>query len=446
MKKTLVLIFALLSLNLVLAQSVIISGRVASEKRPADISLVTIVDGNTAVIATSVLSADGSFGFNFKPDYEGFYMIGGAKDLDVQFPVYIKGGENFNVVINDKAISFEGKVTPENKILAQWLVMSEVVRNKSHYWMWSRSIYKDFFPELEALAAKVPAFVAGINTKNARFNELMKDYVKFSTEYYAVNYLMVPRSAHPTKEELTNYYKTLVTPNHFVNDNVLQIPMSKRYMSMYVNFASEREQDTDKQLMLLGTDKQKAEYLSYSVLSRMKNYDVYLDFVEKYGKYFSTPAQKKLLEDTGAKLYETRAGGVAANFTYPDANGKMISLSDFKGKVVLVDVWATWCGPCKQQIPHMKKLEEELHGMEVVFLSVSVDEEKDKEKWKQMVIDEKLGGIHIFASGWSKICKDYKITGIPRFMLFDKSGNVISTEAPRPSDPALKTLIMKYLK
>jgi thiol-disulfide isomerase/thioredoxin len=446
MKKTLVLIFALLSVNFVLAQSVIISGKVTSERRPADLSLVTIVDGNTAVIATAVPSADGSFGFVFTPDYEGFYLIGGVKDMDVQFPVYIKGGENFNVVINDKAISYEGKLSAENKILAQWVAMSEVVRNKSHYWMTTQSIYKDFFPELEVLAAKVPAFVAGINTKNAKFNALMKDYVKFSTEYYAINFLMVPRASHPNKDELTGYYKTIVTPNHFPNDNVLQIPLSKRYITMYVTFATEREKDIDKQLLILGTDKQKAEYLSYSTLTSFKSYDLYLDFVEKYGNYFATPAQKKLLEETGAKLYDTKEGGVAANFTYPDASGKMISLSDFKGKVVLVDVWATWCGPCKQQIPHAKKLEEELHGMDVVFLNVSVDEEKDKEKWKQMVIDEKLGGVHIFAGGWSKITKDYKITGIPRFMLFDKNGNVISTEAPRPSDPALKTLIMKYLK
>lgn len=446
MKKTLALIFALLSLNLVLAQSVIISGKLTSEKRPADFSLVTIVDGNTAVIATAVPSADGSFGFTFKPDYEGFYMIGGAKETDVQFPVYIKGGENFNVVINDKAIVYEGKLSAENKILAQWVAMSEVVRNKSHHWMSTQSIYKDFFPDLEALAAKVPAFVAGINTKNAKFNALMKDYVKFSTEYYAINFLRVPRQSHPDKNELTNYYKTIVTPNHFPNDNVLQIPLSKRYISMYVSFACSDDRDTDKQLLHLVTDKQKALLLSYSVLPYIKSYDLYLDFVGKYGKYFATPDQKKLLDETGAKLYETKAGGVAANFTYPDASGKMISLSDFKGKVVLVDVWATWCGPCKQQIPFMKKLEEELHGMDVVILSVSVDEEKDKEKWKQMVIDEKLGGVHIFASGWSKICKDYKITGIPRFMLFDKNGNVISTEAPRPSDPALKTLIMKYLK
>ncbi len=447
-KKLLILFIAQLFAGSIIAQSVVISGKILTEKRPADFSLVAITNGNAKVIATSVLSRDGLFAFAFTPDYEGFYTVGtGAKDSDLQFPVYIKGGEHINIVIKDKNIAYEGELTTENRILAQWVALSEVVRNKSHYWQSDFfSTYKDFFPDIEALVAKNMAFIAGIKTNNPKFDALMKDFVKFSTEYYAMNFLRVPRSEHPAKDQLTDFYKRIVTPNHFPDDNILQIPQSMRTMSMYIDFAMDMQRDIDKALNILSTDNQRAEYLAYSELLRINNYDLYLDFVEQYGKYFATPAQKKLLEETGAKLYETKEGGVAANFTYPDANGKMISLSDFKGKVVLVDVWATWCGPCKQQIPFMKKLEEELHGEDVVFLSVSVDEDKDKEKWKQMIIDEKLGGIHIFASGWSKITKDYKITGIPRFMLFDKKGNIISTNAPRPSDPTLKTLILKYVK
>jgi thiol-disulfide isomerase/thioredoxin len=446
MNKISLLFLTLITSIFASAQSVQITYKVASERVPTEIALLSIVDGNTKILATSFPSKDGSAGFIFTPEYEGFYLIGSAESTRPQFPLYLKGGENFNVIINDKNIQYLGKLSPENKILSQWVALSEVVTNKSHYWMGSMSIYKDFFPDLDALVAKVPAFVAGVNTKNARFNTLMKDYVKFSTEYYAVNYIRVPRTAHPEKSDYIDFYQTIVTPNHFPNDNILQIPNGKRYMTLYVDYASGSERDLELRVLHMGTDLQKAEYLSQSSLSRIKSYDLYLDFVEKFGKYFSTPGQKKLLEETGAKLYETRSGGAAADFTYPDVNGKSVSLSDFKGKVVLVDVWATWCGPCKQQIPHAKKLEEELHGMDVVFLNVSVDEEKDKQKWLDMVRDEQLGGVHVFASGWSKITKDYKITGIPRFMLFDKKGNVITVDAPRPSDPALKTLIMKYLK
>ena len=59
-----------------------------------------------------------------------------------------------------------------------------------------------------------------------------------------------------------------------------------------------------------------------------------------------------------ANLYKAEEGMRAADFTYPDKDGKMVSLSDFKGKVVLVDVWATWCSPCRKELPYLKKLEE----------------------------------------------------------------------------------------
>ena len=144
-------------------------------------------------------------------------------------------------------------------------------------------------------------------------------------------------------------------------------------------------------------------------------------------------------------MYEAQKGQVAADFTYPDSSGKQISLADFKGKVVLVDVWATWCGPCRGELPHLKKLEEEMKGKEVVFIGVSVDEAKDRAKWKKFIVDEQLPGIQLFASGWSKITKDYKIEGIPRFMVFDREGKIVDATAPRPSNPALKALLEEVL-
>ena len=141
-------------------------------------------------------------------------------------------------------------------------------------------------------------------------------------------------------------------------------------------------------LAYLHNDRLKGEYVINKDFQRYKSYDQYLNGVEKYGKYFVTPSLKARAEAVGTKLYDTRAGGIAADFTYPDVNGKMVSLSDFKGKVVLVDVWATWCGPCRGEIPHLKKLEEEMHGKDVVFLGVSVDEVKDKQKWLDFIEKE----------------------------------------------------------
>lgn len=134
-----------------------------------------------------------------------------------------------------------------------------------------------------------------------------------------------------------------------------------------------------------------------------------------------------------------KAGESAIDFNYPDTDGNEFSLASFKGTLVYVDVWATWCGPCKAEIPSLQKLEADYHGKDITFMSVSVD--TDKDAWEKMVADKELGGVQLWADGWSKITKDYAIFGIPRFLLFDAEGNVISTNAPRPSSEDIRELL-----
>lgn len=100
---------------------------------------------------------------------------------------------------------------------------------------------------------------------------------------------------------------------------------------------------------------------------------------------------------------------------YESNKGKKMALSDFQGKYVFIDVWATWCGPCKYEIPYLKELEQKYHGKNITFLSISVDRQKDKEKWKKMILKEGLGGIQLLADKEieSQFIKDYFIEGIP---------------------------------
>ena len=135
---------------------------------------------------------------------------------------------------------------------------------------------------------------------------------------------------------------------------------------------------------------------------------------------------------------------------FENYNGEKTSLADLKGKYVYIDVWATWCGPCKAEIPSLKKVEKDYHGKNIAFVSMSIDDdrshggswEKANEDWKKMVSEKELGGIQIFApKGWqSEFVKNYRITGIPRFILIDPEGNIVSASAPRPSSDELITL------
>jgi predicted DNA-binding protein YlxM (UPF0122 family) len=84
-------------------------------------------------------------------------------------------------------------------------------------------------------------------------------------------------------------------------------------------------------------------------------------------------------------------GSVSPTFEYDNYKGGKTKLEDFRGKYVYIDVWATWCGPCRQEIPFLKKTEEKYHGKNIVFLSMSIDKVKDVEKWRTMAKDLEMG-------------------------------------------------------
>jgi len=190
------------------------------------------------------------------------------------------------------------------------------------------------------------------------------------------------------------------------------------------------------------------DQLSYDMLKEfiknesLENIDLIL---AEFNTIHSDTNMYQELADLAMEMSKFNADQPAMDFTYPDINGNEVSLSDFEGSYVYVDVWATWCGPCKREIPHLVQLEKDYHDKNIVFLSVSVDEDKDHEAWLNMLEEKEMGGVQLFASGWSKITKDYKINGIPRFMLFDTEGNIVNVRTSRPSNPETRDLFDQLL-
>lgn len=141
-------------------------------------------------------------------------------------------------------------------------------------------------------------------------------------------------------------------------------------------------------------------------------------------------------------------GSDSPTFNYENHKGGTTSLADLKGKYVYVDVWATWCGPCRQEIPFLQKTEEAYHGKNIEFVSISIDEQKNREKWNTFVKDKNLGGIQLLADkDWkSDFVQGYKINGIPRFILIGPDGKIVNADAPRPSSPELAKLLDSVVK
>ncbi|MGG7035017.1 MAG: TlpA family protein disulfide reductase [Flavobacterium sp.] len=134
-------------------------------------------------------------------------------------------------------------------------------------------------------------------------------------------------------------------------------------------------------------------------------------------------------------------------FSFDNYKGGTAKLEDYRGKYVYIDVWATWCGPCRAEIPHLKKLEEKYHGKNIEFVSISFDNPKDVEKWKNMVKTKEMGGEQLITTveTHKAMSSFFQITGIPRFILLDPNGKVVNADAPRPSDPDINQTIDSVL-
>ncbi len=168
------------------------------------------------------------------------------------------------------------------------------------------------------------------------------------------------------------------------------------------------------------------------------------DMVSKLYEVFVSHSQYNLynavVDSALVTFNKLKKGNEAPIIKAKDENGNSFSSDRYRGKVIYVDVWASWCGPCKREIPFAKKLYEELNGDDIVFLNVSID--ADAAQWREALIKHQPNGINVidYENGKAKISNDYAIQGIPHYIIIDSDGNIADSNAPRPSGDALKTL------
>lgn len=151
---------------------------------------------------------------------------------------------------------------------------------------------------------------------------------------------------------------------------------------------------------------------------------------------------KKELEHKLALSTKLMEGKPANDFTLTDTNGQEYKLSDFKGKLIYIDLWATWCGPYLNEAPHFEALAKEYVGKEILFLPISTD--STTEPWLSY-LSQHNKELQQYHSSDLALKEGWDVLEIPRFILIDKDFNIVNAYAPRPSDPAIKALLDEWL-
>ncbi|WEA02340.1 TlpA family protein disulfide reductase [Mucilaginibacter sp. SJ] len=139
------------------------------------------------------------------------------------------------------------------------------------------------------------------------------------------------------------------------------------------------------------------------------------------------------------QLMQVQIGKPAPAFTLPSDRGKVFNLADFKGKVIYIDLWASWCGPCRQEMPAYKKLSYKFKtNQQVAFVSIAVhDGEKE---WRNALKEEKPDWLQLYDKDGT-VAQSYIAYAIPKYILIDKEGKMLSFDAPGPGSAQAEQLI-----
>jgi thiol-disulfide isomerase/thioredoxin len=403
------------------------------------------------------LNDDGTFAdtLHIEP---GFYALSHGRESTTAF---LKPGYNVSVSINtpqfDESIKYMGVGSENNNYLAKKFLNNEASQgNDDTFYALGEKEFKQKVEDLynNNLTAlnnlKDKDFVA-LEKKDLLFQkyQLLNRYETYHAHYAKIDGFKASDDFLPEGLKSMDF------------TNAANYNMYASYRSLAMNHVM------DDIFNKIGDDYQSTSPEDFSILKNIKNPEFKNDIIRQNGVFLVSPGNpnmeslynffmsnitdnklKAALTEKFNKNKDLVMGKPSPQFNdYENHKGGTVSLSDLKGKYVYVDVWATWCGPCKREIPSLKKVEKEFHGKNIQFVSTSIDVAKDHEKWVNMVNEKSLGGLQLFADNdWnSKFVQDYAIQGIPRFILIDPKGNIVSADAPRPSNPKLETLLNDVL-
>jgi thiol-disulfide isomerase/thioredoxin len=380
----------------------------------------------------------------------GSYILFDGKN---RLPIYITKGDSLQIKYDANQFENTLVISGKGSEVSNYMLLSskktKELRGKgSSIYVLDEDEYKKTAGKIKLASEELLAATSGISeefkTKEKRnlkyaYLSMLSIYQRYHAHYAQkpdfktsegfLNELDEVDYANEEDFDFSQSYRDLVT-SHFYDEAAMIAKKDSIEEDIAVlKSISNSKNETIKNSLLF-------EYAKYGITYTGDVENFYSNFIENS----TDKANNNEITKSYNQLKTIAKGKPSPTFeNYENFAGGTTSFSDLKGKYIYVDVWATWCGPCKREIPYLQKVEKKYEGKNIHFVSLSVDKLSDHDKWQKMVKEKELGGIQLFAeNSWeSKFVKDYLIKGIPRFILIDPNGDIVSSNAPRPSESRL---------
>ena len=400
--------------------------------------------------------------FNFSLDQEAVFYLGktGGKGSDHKYVLYLKPGENkwVNAYLTRASIDFDSckivKPNAETVLLQKWTnILNDYCVLGSN-----RGKREQFIAEYDNFIKKAEQLKKKAVLPNKYFNQLfiskMDAEIIYPKAAAFFNFGRRMNSEYDTSEAHKSFYQSLAGKK-FCDTGLLYSEHGLQLLNYCLSYdLFQQTRDKEKVLAAPVTDKARSlcndtirgAFLTQYMMG-VTNYEQFKSDIEPFQGSFVLPGMKAAYQYKLDELTLYAKGLPAYNFSLYDTKENKYSLSDFKGKIVVLDLWAMWCAPCLAEKPFFIKVEEEYKNREdIIFIGVSVDGLSRKDVWKNFVAKKGWKNIELLSNFDESIMKYYKVEGIPRFMVFDKEGRIVTVDAPRPSEVEFRALIEQILK
>ena len=248
------------------------------------------------------------------------------------------------------------------------------------------------------------------------------------------------KATHEANQEIFPQIQPML--KELMNDELLDVAVVRNVLSYVVKPEGEEYQKLAEGMT--PTPYMNELYTAAGYVNELRR-KVTPEFYKEVVAFIATMNDPVCKEEISKKLEQASKlmkGRPAIDFEMTDTEGKTHKLSEWKGKVIYLDFWATWCGACINESPYFEKLAKEMEGKDVVFVPVSTD--RSHKDWAEYLSASKKE-LAQYNSLDRLLTTDWAIHFIPRFIVIDKDFKIVDAYAPRPSQPEAKALLEEVL-